>query len=106
MDSSQYRQGEATAMQMARQQAVVSSNGKVFSMRDQANNSAFGISMVNKDVYKQDLAQRMQAAGISSEAQQKVMDAIDGVQGKALMSETKINGSNTPLQTLDYGLNN
>ena len=106
MDSSQYRQGEATAMQMARQQAVVSSNGKVFSMPDQANNSAFGSSMVNKDVYKQDLAQRMQAAGISSEAQQKVMDAIDGVQGKALMSETKINGSNTPLQTLDYGLNN
>ena len=106
MDSSQYRQGEATAMQMARQQAVVDSSGKVFSMPDQANNSAFGSSMVNKDVYKQDLAQRMQAAGISPEAQQKALDAIDGVQGKALMSETKINGSNTPLQTLYYGLNN
>lgn len=106
MDSSQYRQGEAKAMQMARQEAAINSAGKVFSMPDQANNSAFGSSMVNKDVYKQDLAQRMQASGISPEAQQRALNAIDDVQGKALMSETKINGSNIPLQTLDYGLNN
>lgn len=106
MDSSRYRQGEAKAMELARKDAVINSDNKVFSMPDQTDNSAFGSSMVNRDTYKNELSRRMSQAGVSKEAQTRVLNAIDGVSGQALVTETPITGSDTPLQTLNYGLNN
>lgn len=103
--SAQYRQGEAAAMTAARQEAAIHSDGKVFTMPDQTDNSAFGSSMVNKEIYKNDLSQRMQAAGVSNTAQRAVMSAINRVPGQALVSKTNIEGSDVPLQTLNYGLN-
>lgn len=106
MDSSQYRQGEAAAMNVARKEAAMQSNGKVFSMPDQADNSQFGGSMVNRDTFKNEMAQSMEDAGVSQATQNKVLAAIEGVQGQSLINETPIEGANASLQTLNYGLSN
>ena len=106
MDSNQYRQGESEAMKAAREHRAIETNGKIFSMPDQTDNPAFGNSMVNKTLFKQSLSEQMQKAGVSKDVQQDTLNAIDGVSGQALISNTKIHGSNTPLETLDYGLNN
>lgn len=104
MDSSQYRSGEAAAVKEARISAAADSNGKVFSMPDQTGVSSFENSMVNRDVFKQEMSKNMKEAGVSQPTQQRVLDAIDGVSGQALVNETPIQGSSTPLKTMDYGL--
>lgn len=106
MNSSQYRQGEANAMNTARREAAAQSNGKVFSMPDQANNKEFGNSAVNKNVFKDEISGQMKAAGVSEATQQKVMNAIDGVGGQALVTETAVDGADSGLKTINYGLSN
>lgn len=104
MNSNQYRMGESAVVKEARISAVAESNGKVFSMPDQTGVSSFENSIVNRDVFKQEMAKNMKEAGVSLTAQQRVLDAIDGVGGQALVNETPIQGSTTSLKTMDYGL--
>lgn len=106
IDSSQYRQGEANAMSTARTEAAMQSNGKVFSMPDQANNMSFGSSAVNKNVFKDEMKSQMAKAGVNDVTQQKVLNAIDGVGGQALVTQTSIDGADSDLKTINYGLSN
>lgn len=106
MDSSQYRQGEANAMSTARTEAAMQSNGKVFSMPDQANNASFGSSAVNKNVFKDEMKSQMAKAGVNEATQQKVLNAIDGVGGQSLVTQTSIDGADSNLKTINYSLSN